>query len=168
MSALYLFVFQKSANFSFYISYNDRDYTKGKGNMQNIFSKKDFYSAMLRGRMPIAEAIFIFNGNRGGRLEFYCTPLGTVLCATVENDSNLKEIKMYDRHSGTFAIQNVFCGDNLIKIDQGVFVGVSSRLQIEDVIGRDFLIKTDGLSIVARAKMIEKPKVDKHARLVYN
>ena len=80
----------------------------------------------------------------------------------------LREIKMYDRSRGTFAIQNVFCGDNLIKIDEGVFVGVSSRLQIEDVIGRDFLIKSDGLSIVARAKMIEKPKVDKRARLVYN
>lgn len=136
--------------------------------MQNIFGKKDFYSAMLRGRLPVAEAMFIFNGNRGGRLEFYCTPLGTVLCATVENDSNLKEIKMYDKSRGNFTIQNVFCGDNLIKIDDGVFVGVSSRLQIEDVMGRDFLIKIDELSIVARAKMIEKPKVDKRARLVYN
>ena len=136
--------------------------------MQNIFGKKDFYSAMLRGRLPVAEAMFIFNGNRGGRLEFYCTPLGTVLCAVMENGVELREIKMYDRSRGGFAIQNVFCGDNLIKMDDGVFVGVSSRLQIEDVIGRDFLIKSDGLSIVARAKMIEKPKVDKRARLVYN
>ena len=136
--------------------------------MQNIFGKKDFYSAMLRGRLPVAEAMFIFNGNRGGRLEFYCTPLGTVLRAVMENGVELREIKMYDRSRGGFAIQNVFCGDNLIKMDDGVFVGVSSRLQIEDVIGRDFLIKSDGLSIVARAKMIEKPKVDKRARLVYN
>ena len=136
--------------------------------MQNIFGKKDFYSAMLRGRLPVAEAMFIFNGNRGGRLEFYCTPLGTVLCAVMENGVELREIKMYDRSRGGFAIQNVFCGDNLIKIDDGIFVGVSSRLQIEDVMGRDFLIKIDGLSIVARAKMIEKPKVDKRARLVYN
>ena len=141
---------------------------KGKGNMQNIFGKKDFYRAILRGRLPIAEAMFIFNGNKGGRLEFFCTPLGTVLCATVENDSNLKEIKMYDKSSGGFAIQNVFCGDNLIKIDTGVFVGVSSRLQIEDVIGRDFLIKTETLSIIARAQMIAKPTVDKRTRLVYN
>lgn len=136
--------------------------------MQNIFDKKDFYRAMLRGRLPVAEAMFVFNGNRGGRLEFFCTPLGTVLCVVMENGVELREIKMYDRSRGTFAIQNVFCGDNLIKIDEGVFVGVSSRLQIEDVIGRDFLIKSDGLSIVARAKMIEKPKVDKRARLVYN
>ena len=136
--------------------------------MQNIFGKKDFYSAMLRGRLPVAEAMFIFNGNRGGRLEFYCTPLGTVLRAVMENGLELREIKMYDKSRGGFAIQNVFCGDNLIKMDDGVFVGVSSRLQIEDVIGRDFLIKSDGLSIVARAKMIEKPKVDKRARLVYN
>ena len=136
--------------------------------MQNIFGKKDFYSAMLRGRLPVAEAMFIFNGNRGGRLEFYCTPLGTVLCAVMENGVELREIKMYDKSRGGFAIQNVFCGDNLVKMDDGVFVGVSSRLQIEDVIGRDFLIKSDGLSIVARAKMIEKPKVDKRARLVYN
>ena len=141
---------------------------KGNENMQNIFDKKDFYRAMLRGRLPVAEAMFIFNGNRGGRLEFYCTPLGTVLCAVMENGVELREIKMYDRSRGGFAIQNVFCGDNLIKMDDGVFVGVSSRLQIEDVIGRDFLIKSDGLSIVARAKMIEKPKVDKRARLVYN
>lgn len=141
---------------------------KGWENMQNIFDRKDFYRAMLRGRLPIAEAIFIFGNGEGGKLEFFCTPLGTVLRAHMENGLSLREIKMYDKSRGGFIIQNVFCGDNLIKIDEGVFVGVSSRVQIEDVIGRDFLIKADSLSIVARAQMIEKPKVDKRPRLVYN
>ena len=136
--------------------------------MQNIFDRKDFYRAMLRGRLPIAEAIFIFGNGEGGKLEFFYTPLGTVLRARVDNDIRLKEIKMYDKSRGEFVIQNVFCGDNLIKVDEGVFVGVSSKIQIEDVIGSDFLIKYDGVSIVARAHLIEKPKVDKYARLVYN
>ena len=136
--------------------------------MQNIFDRKDFYRAMLRGRLPIAEAIFIFGNGEGGKLEFFYTPLGTVLRARVDNDIRLKEIKMYDKSRGEFVIQNVFCGDNLIKVDEGVFVGVSSKIQIEDAIGSDFLIKYDGVSIVARAHLIEKPKVDKYARLVYN
>ena len=136
--------------------------------MQNIFDRKDFYRAMLRGRMPIAEANFIFGNNKGGSLKFYYTPLGTVLCARVGNDICLKEVKMYDKNRGEFVIQNVFCGDNLISVDEGVYMGVSSKIQIEDVIGSDFLIKYDGVSIVARAHLIEKPKVDKCARLVYN
>ena len=85
--------------------------------MQNIFDKKDFYRAMLRGRLPVAEAIFVFSGNKGGRLEFFCTPLGTVLRAHIENEMKLREIKMYDRCGGNFELQNVFCGDNLIKTD---------------------------------------------------
>ena len=136
--------------------------------MHNIIDKSDFYRAMIRGRLPVAEANFIMGKNVGGRLEFFSTPLGTVLCVRVESDIVLREVKMYDKSRGGFAIQNVFCGDNLLKIGEGDFVGVSNRLQIEDVIGRDFLIKTEGVSIIARAQMIEKTKVDKRARLVYN
>ena len=136
--------------------------------MHNIFDKKDFYRAILRGRLPVAEAVFVFGKGEGGRLEFFCTPLGTVLCAKVGSESALREIKMYDKSRGSFAMQNVFCGDNLVKICDGVFVAVSSRLQIEDVVGRDFLIKCEGNSIITRAQIIAKPKVDKSARLVYN
>ena len=139
-----------------------------KRRMQNIFDKKDFYRAMLRGRLPVAEADFVFGQSKGGRLEFFWTPLGTVLRACMDADVDLREIKMYDKSRGAFAIQNTFCGDNLLKIDNGVFVGVSSRLQIQDVVGRDFLIKTEDSSIIARAQMISKPTVDKNVRLVYN
>ena len=67
-------------------------------------------------------------------------------------------------------MQNVFCGDNLIEISEGTFVGVSSKLQIEDLIGREFLIKLDDVSIIARAQMLPKRElnVDKFSHLVYN
>ena len=135
--------------------------------MQNIFDRNDFYRAMLRGRLPIAEAEFIFGKNLKGILEFFCTPLGTAIRVCVDLGS-LREVKMYDRNGGAFELQNVFCGENLIQINDGEFVGVSSRIQIEDVIGRNFLIKTENETIITRAKMIAKPKVDKCARLVYN
>ena len=136
--------------------------------MHNIFDKKDFYRAVLKGRLPVAEAIFVFGNMDGGRVEFFHTPLGTIVRATLKRDLELREIKMYDRSRGRFALQNVFCGDNLTKIAEGEFVGVSSRLQIEDVIGSDFLIKGNENNIVVKAQMISKPTVDKHAHLVYN
>ena len=141
---------------------------KGNKNMINILDKKDFYRAVLKGRLAVAEAIFVFGRGEGGRLEFFNTPLGTILRATVESNIELREIKMYDRSGGRFALQNVFCGDNLTKIGDGEFVGVSSRLQIEDVVGSDFLIKSDDRNIIVKAQMISKPAVDKHPRLVYN
>lgn len=141
---------------------------KGNKNMINILDKKDFYRAVLKGRLPVAKAIFALGRGEGGRLEFFHTPLGTILRATFEHDADLREVKMYDRSGGRFALQNVFCGDNLTKISEFEFVGVSSRLQIEDVIGSDFLIKCDDLNIIVKAQMISKPTVDKHAHLVYN
>ena len=141
---------------------------KGNKNMINILDKKDFYRAMLRGRLPVAEAIFVFGRGEGGRLEFFHTPLGTAMCVHIDKNICLREVKMYDRSRGKFALQNVFCGDNLIKIGEGEFAGVSSKLQIEDVVGSDFLIKCDDLNIIVKAQMISKPTVDKHSRLVYN
>ena len=135
--------------------------------MVSFLDKRDFYKMMLRGRLPIAEAEFIFGKNSKGILEFFYTPLGTAIRVCVDLGS-LREVKMYDRNGGAFELQNVFCGENLIQINDGEFVGVSSRIQIEDVIGRNFLIKTENETIITRAKMIAKPKVDKCARLVYN
>ena len=136
--------------------------------MINILDKKDFYRVMLKERLPVAEAIFVFGQDEGGKLEFFHTPLGTAMRVHINNNICLREVKMYDRSRGKFALQNVFCGDNLVKTGEGEFVGVSSKLQIEDVVGSDFLIKCDLVSIVVKAQMIAKPKVDKLPRLVYN
>ena len=139
--------------------------------MQNIFDKKDFYRMIMRDRLPIACVDFIMERKKGGgRIDFFSTPLGVVLRASLYGSSDLKEIKIYDRKRGSFFIQNVFCGDNLIETDGGVFVGVSNKLQIEDVIGRDIFIKLGGANIVARAELVPKRErnVDKIARLVYN
>ena len=137
--------------------------------MHNIFDKKDFYNLMLRERLPIARASFAIERRRGV-VDLFSTPLGVVLRADVGVGIALKEIKIYDRKRGDFFIQNVFCGENLIKLDEGVFVGVSSRVQIEDVIDREILIKVEGAGIVARVEMMPKREreVDKFAHLVYN
>ena len=140
-------------------------------NMQNIFDKKDFYRMILRDRLPIVCVEFIMERKRGGgRIDFFSTPLGVVLRASLYGSNTLKEIKIYDRKRGSFFIQNVFCGDNLIETDVGVFVGVSNKLQIEDVMGRDIFIKLDGANIVAKAELVftRQRNVDKVARLVYN
>ena len=77
---------------------------------------------------------------------------------------------MYDRNYGNFALQNVFCGENLICIDDGSYVSISSKLKIEDVIGRSFLIKLEDVNVIARAEFIanKRTDVDKSPRLVYN
>jgi len=136
--------------------------------MIDFLNKSDFYKAILKGRLPIATARFVLERGERGMIEFFSTPLGTVLKVSGNYKGALTEIKMYDRLGGDFEVQNVFCGDNLVKTEEGEYVGVSCRLQIEDVVGRSFLIKCDGLNIVAKAHIIEKPNLDKHARLVYN
>ena len=135
----------------------------------SILDKKEFYKMALRDRFPIARIEF-FADEKEGAVDFYRTPLGTVLKASLEGFSELREIKMYDRKRGGFALQNVFCGDNLVGMGDGTFVSVSNKIQVEDVIGREFLIKTDSDSIVARAQMLPKRerKVDKLPHLVYN
>ena len=138
--------------------------------MSSILSKKDFLSLMLRDRLPIAELDFVLDRGERGEIKFFCTPLGTALCICIDEAEKLKEIKMYDRGGGNFELQNVFCGDNLTKVDSGTYIGVSAKLQIEDVINRNFLIKTEDKTIIARARMILRVHrvVDKSSRLVYN
>ncbi len=142
---------------------------KGKKNMQNIFDKRDFYRAMLRDRLPIARINFIL-GRESGTVELYATPLGTVFSTQIMGDKVLKDIKIYDKKRGSFFVQNVFCGDNLVRMEDGSVIGVSGKVQIDEVIGRDALIKFEGTSIVARIEMIPRRDrtVDKSARLVYN
>ena len=135
--------------------------------MVSILDKKDFYKMMIRDRLPLATADFYTEGG-GGKLDFFSTPLGTAICATVDGDKAPSEIKMYDRSGGRFELQNVFCGENLIRIEDGAYVGVSGKLQMGDVVDRKFLIKIGDLSIITRAKMILKPNIDKRTKAVYN
>ena len=137
--------------------------------MLDICNKKKFYSMMLRDRFPLAKIDFPTECGEGS-VEFFRTPLGVVLCASVSGAGRLREIKMYNKKRSEFDIQNIFCGDNLIEISKGVFAGLSTKLRIEDAIGRDFLIKLDDMSIMARAQMLPKREstVDKTVSLVYN
>lgn len=123
--------------------------------MNGIFDKKKFCKMMLKDRLPIACADFPIENGHGG-VEFYHTPLGVVLLTRLGGDRKLLEIKLYDKNGGGFALRNVFCGESPVEIEKGVFFGLSSKLQIEDVIGRQFLIKADELNIIARATLLPK------------
>lgn len=138
--------------------------------MINIIDKKEFFKKMLKDRSPIVGASFCLGGGRSGELRFYSTPLGAVLLLNTNCKAVLNEIKMYDKSGGNFEIQNVFCGENLIKTGEGTYIGVSSKLQIEDVVDRSFLIKTEDEGIIVRARMIPKRErnIDKESILVYN
>ena len=137
--------------------------------MIEILNKKSFYSMILKDRFALAEMEFPTECGEG-RVEFFRTPLGVALKVKVTCGEIVREIKMYDKKRSKFAIQNIFCGDNLVEISHGVFVGVSNKLSIEDAIGRDFLIKLDNMNIIAHAKMPPNPitNIDKMPNLVYN
>ena len=133
-----------------------------------VLDKKNFYKMLLRDRYPVAKIDFpTEKGN--GRVEFINTPLG-VLMHIHPLGVRVIEIKMYDRNYGNFALQNVFCGENLICIDDGSYVSVSAKLKIEDIVGRSFLIKLEDVNVIARAEFIisKRTDVDKSQRLVYN
>ncbi len=136
--------------------------------MMPILDKKEFYKMLLRDRFPVAKIDFPTE-KRSGRVEFIHTPLG-VLLHIHSGGARVKEIKMYDRNYGNFALQNVFCGENLVCIDDGSYVSVSNKLKIEDVIGRSFLIKLDDITVIARAEFLSRRRsdVDKSATMVYN
>ena len=137
--------------------------------MIEIVNKKNFYSMLLKDRLTLAKIDFPTECGEG-RVNFYRTPLGTAVRVNLEGDDKMLELKMYDRNRSGFIIQNVFCGENLIEISKGVFVGVSSKLHIEDAIGREFLIKLNNMSIIARAEttLNLKRNIDKMPGLVYN
>ena len=136
--------------------------------MMPIFDKKEFYEMLLRDRFPVASIDFpTEKGN--GRVEFINTPLGALL-HIFPNGAVPKEIKMYNRSLGDFALQNVFCGENLVCIDDGSYVSISGKLKIEDVIGRSFLIKLGDMNVIARAEFVSRRRsdVDKSLAMVYN
>ena len=137
--------------------------------MIEILNKKNFYSLILKDRFPLAKIDFPTECGRG-KVSFYRTPLGTAIRVNLEGDDKMLELKMYDRNRSNFVIQNIFCGENLIEISKGVFVGVSSKLHIEDAIGREFLIKLNNMSIIARAEtaLNLRRNVDKIPSLIYN
>jgi hypothetical protein len=86
----------------------------------------------------------------------------------LDHNSKIREIKLYDRKRGNFEKQKIFICEDLVKLDDGSLATITHKMQIEDVIGRDFLIKIDDSNIIARAQMIFKPNVDKRAKVVYN
>lgn len=137
--------------------------------MIGILDKKEFYRMLLRDRFPIAQIVFPI-GKSESKIEFYSTPMGTLLLADVGKSERLNEVKLYDRNRASFAIRNVFCGDGLIEIGEGRYASVSAKLQIGDVVGREFLIRTASYSIVARAEMLPRRErnIDKSERVVYN
>ena len=136
--------------------------------MLDILDKKNFYKMLLRDRFPVAKIDFpTENGN--GEIEFINTPMGVLLHIHSCGD-RIREIKMYDRNCGNFSLQNVFCGDNLVCIDDASYISISGKLKIEDVIGRKFLIKIGDINIIARAEFLpsRRSNVDKSPSMVYN
>ncbi len=136
--------------------------------MTPILDKKEFYKMLLRDRFPVAKIEFPTEKG-SGRVEFIHTPLGVLLHVFIE-DEKLNEIKMYNRNLGDFALRNVFCGENLVCLDDGSYVSVSSKIKIEDVIGRSFLIKLEDMNVIARAEFLPRRRsnVDKSQSMVYN
>ena len=136
--------------------------------MTPILDKKEFYKLLLRDRFPVAKIDFPTE-NGVGRVEFIHTPLGVLLHVFVDSGI-LKEIKMYDKNCGAFALQNVFCGENLIQVDDGSYISISGKLKIEDIIGRSFLIKLDDMNVIARAEFMPRRRrnIDKSESVVYN
>jgi hypothetical protein len=134
----------------------------------HILNKKDFYEMLLRERHPIAKIDFSVKDGFG-RVEFINTPLGVLLhVRTLLGD--VKAIKMYDRHGGEFELQNLFCAEDLLCIGEHSYVCISSRIKIEDVIGRSFLIKLNESTVISRAEFIsiKSSDVDKMQSMVYN
>jgi hypothetical protein len=131
--------------------------------------KKEFYKRMLIDRRVIAQIDFSLREDFG-RIEFYSSPLGVIMLAKYETEGELIGVKIYDRTGGRFELQNVFCGDNLVRMEKGVFISITSKLQIEDVIGREFLIRIGENTIISRARLLPKRNhtVDKAKCLVYN
>ena len=136
--------------------------------MTPILDKKEFYKMLLRDRFPVAKIEFPTESG-SGRVEFVHTPLGVLLHIFIEGEK-LNEIKMYNRNLGDFALQNVFCGENLVCLDDGSYVSVSSKIKIEDVIGRSFLIKLEDMNVIARAEFVSRraTNIDKSQSMVYN
>ena len=141
---------------------------KGKRKMTPILDKKEFYKMLLRDRYPVAKLEFPTENGRGS-VEFIPTPLGVLLRVHLQG-GRLKEIKMYNRNLGDFALQNVFCGENLVCIDDGSYISISSKIKIEDVIGRSFLIKLEDINVIARAEFVSRRRsnIDKSQSMVYN
>ena len=63
--------------------------------MIDFLNKSDFYKAILKGRLPIATARFVLERGERGMIEFFSTPLGTVLKVSGNYKGALTEIKMY-------------------------------------------------------------------------
>ena len=136
--------------------------------MMTILDKKDFYKMLLRDRFPVARIEFPTENGRGS-VEFIPTPLGVLLHVYLQG-GKLKEIKMYNRNLGNFALRNVFCPENFTDIGDGSYVSVSSKIKIEDVIGRSFLIKLEDMNVIARAEFVSRraTNIDKSQSMVYN
>ena len=167
----FIFLFEKiiCIIFLLFCSYIVKDNNEGKEKVMHIIDKKEFFKMMLRDRLPLAKMDFSMK-NGWGRIEFFWTPLGVAVRANVGCETGVCEIKMYDKNCGSIALQSLFLGDNFIKISDGVFVGVSSKLSIDEALGRNFLIRMDDMLVTASPQTVLKhqSRIDKIAGLVYN
>ena len=136
--------------------------------MKQILDKKEFYKLLLKDRLPVAKLDFPTERGRG-YIEFIHTPLG-VLLHIQTCGARIVDVKMYDRNYGKFALQNIFCGENLVYIDDDFCISISNKIKIEDVIGRSFLIKLEDMNVIARAEFVlqQRHDVDKKQSMVYN
>ena len=136
--------------------------------MEHNLCKKEFYKLMLRDRLPVASIQFPLE-RKNRKIEFFTSPMGLIILASIGKNAAIDEIKMYDERRSRYTKLNLFCGDNIVCIEDGMFVCTSCGLQIEDIIGKNFLIKIGDQSIIARAHMLPMHRaVDKSTRLVYN
>ena len=119
--------------------------------MINVLDKKEFYRMALCDRLAIARISFPTSGEQGS-IEFFNTPIGTAVRARVGGGERLIEIKMYDRNRGKFELSNAYCEENLVAMDDGTLIGISGRVRIEDVVGRDFLVRIGESTIIASAQ----------------
>ena len=135
--------------------------------MINISDRKNFYTLALKDRLPISSIKFPLD-TTACRIDFYFTPIGLIFKAWLGRNSTIKEFKLYDKKRAGFEKHKKLLCDELVRLDDGSLATITHKLQIEDTIGRDFLIKIDNNTVIAKAQMIFKPNIDKCAKVVYN
>ena len=140
---------------------------KGKKNMTNVSDRKIFYTLVLKDRLPISSIRFPLDSG-ACRIDFYSTPIGLIFKAWLGENYTIKDFKLYDKKRAGFERHKKLLCDELVRLDDGSLASITHKLQIEDTIGRDFLIRIDNNTVIAKAQMIFKPNIDKCAKVVYN
>lgn len=117
--------------------------------MRCTLTKREFYAMLIRDRLPVASIALPTT-----ELELYPSPLGIIVKARAEGDAELGQIKIFDKRRGRFVGTGLFCGDNTVRICEGVLVSTLGELSVEDVIGREFMISVGADMVISRAERI--------------